>query len=276
MNDLPASANRLPKLVAQNVSVHYRMKRTQQTLTALAHFQLSVAPGEFVCLVGPSGCGKTTFLHVVAGLLAASEGRVLLDGREITGPGRDRAMVFQSPALFPWRSVWRNIAYGLELQGQSQAQARTQAQTFIDLVGLTGFEESYPNELSGGMQQRANLARALVIQPQLLLLDEPLAELDAQTREHMQAELQRIWLETGHAALFVTHQIDEAIFLADRVVVLSARPGRIKAIVAVDLPRPRSLSVKRSLDFLAIEDHIWSLLESAHERPSASIDAKRR
>lgn len=259
----PTVTGGAPLLTAQNVAVHYQMKRTQQELTALARFNLSVATGEFVCLVGPSGCGKTTFLNVVAGLIPASEGRVLLSGREIMGTGRDRALVFQSPALFPWRSVWRNVAYGLELQGVSRQEARTRAQEYIDLVGLSGFEESYPNELSGGMQQRVNLARALVIRPQLLLLDEPLAQLDAQTREQMQDEMQRIWLETRHTALFVTHQIEEALFLADRVVVFSPRPGRVRQIVTVDLPRPRSLRIKRTPEFLVLEEQIWSLLHTS-------------
>ncbi len=260
MTEQAAFGGALPLLSAQNVTVHYQMKRTQQGLTALTRFNLTVAAGEFVCLVGPSGCGKTTFLNVVAGLIPANEGRVLLDGRVISGTGRDRAVVFQSPALFPWRSVWRNVAYGLELQGVPLQEARTRAQDYIDLVGLSGFEESYPNELSGGMQQRVNLARALVIRPQLLLFDEPLAQLDAQTREQMQDELQRIWLETRHTAIFVTHQIDEALFLADRVVVFSARPGRVRQVVTVDLPRPRSLRVKRTPEFLVLEEQIWSLL----------------
>ncbi len=250
-------------LSAQNVGMHYQMKRTQQALTALARFNLNVTAGEFVCMVGPSGCGKTTFINIVAGLLPASEGRVLLNGREIAGPGRDRAVVFQSAALLPWRPVWRNVAYGLELQGVSRQESRARAQEYIDLVGLSGFEESYPAELSGGMQQRVNLARALVIRPQLLLLDEPLAQLDAQTREQMQAEIQRIWLQTRHTALFVTHQIEEAIFLADRVVVFTPRPGRIRQVIHVDLPRPRSLRVKRTPEFLLLEEQVWSLLHAS-------------
>lgn len=245
------------------------MKRTQETLTALERVSLRVEVGEFVCLVGPSGCGKTTFLNVVAGLVPASEGSVALDGSEITGPGRDRGLVFQSPALFPWRTVRQNVAYGLEMQGAPSRDLHRRTQAFIDLVGLQGFEESYPNELSGGMQQRVNLARALAIQPQLLLLDEPLAELDALTREQMQLELQRIWQETRHTALFVTHQIDEAIFLADRVLVFSARPGRIRTDLPIPFPRPRDLSIKRSPEFSAIAGQIWSLLyHDWHPQPA--------
>lgn len=255
-----ASPSTPTKLVARNVSVRYRMKRTQETVAALERTNLTVASGEFVCLVGPSGCGKTTFLNVVAGLIPASEGSVALDGHDISGSGRDRALVFQSPALFPWRTVRQNVGYGLEMQRADRGDIRRRTQTFIDLVGLRGFEESYPNELSGGMQQRVNLARALAIQPQMLLLDEPLAELDALTREQMQLELQRIWLETRHTALFVTHQIDEAIFLADRVLVFSARPGRIRAAVPIPFPRPRALSIKRSPEFGAIAEQIWALL----------------
>ena len=161
-----------------------------------------------------------------------------MDEQPIDGPGRDRAMVFQAPALLPWRTVAGNVAYGLELHGHSEREARQRAQPFIDLVGLGGFAESYPRELSGGMQQRVNLAHALAVQPTLLLLDEPLSALDAQTREVMQMELQRIWLETRCSALYVTHQIDEAIFLADKVVVMSARPGRIVRVIPVDFPRP--------------------------------------
>lgn len=248
-------------LSVEQLTVIYTMARMGKALTAVQDVSFDVAPGEFVALIGPSGCGKTTVLNAVAGLQPVSGGRICVGGVTVSGPGRDRAMVFQAPALLPWRTVARNVAYGLELQGVKRAAARATAQRYIELVRLHGFEESYPHELSGGMQQRANLARALAVEPQVLLFDEPLAALDAQTREYMQAELQRIWLERPMTALYVTHHIAEAIFLADRVLVLAASPGRIKADLSVDLPRPRSLSIQRTPAFLALAERIWSLLE---------------
>jgi NitT/TauT family transport system ATP-binding protein len=250
-----------PKLEAIDVTVRYENPRTGVTTLALERFTMDVQPGEFLCLVGPSGCGKTTFLYCLDGLLPLTEGRILLDGKPIAGPGRDRAMVFQSPSLLPWRTVLRNVTYGLELQGVPLRQALPAAREMIALVGLEGFEHYHPSELSGGMQQRVNLARALVMNAEVILLDEPFASLDAQTREFMQAELMRIWLQTRRTAIFITHQINEAIYLADRVVVLSARPGRVKSILPVAVPRPRELRVKRTPAFLKLEDHIWSLIE---------------
>lgn len=223
---------------------------------------MSVETGEFLAVVGPSGCGKSTLLNVVAGLVRPSAGTIVLDGVAVSGPGRERAMVFQSPALLPWRTVLGNVSYGLEVQGASRDHARSQARRFIDLVGLEGFEESFPRELSGGMQQRANLARALAVEPKLLLMDEPLAAVDAQTREYMQNELQRIWMQTQHSAILVTHQIREAIYLADRVAIMSARPGQIKALVSIDLPRPRSVLTLQDPRFHALELHIWTLLQA--------------
>jgi NitT/TauT family transport system ATP-binding protein len=250
-----------PKLEAIDVTVRYENPRTGVTTLALEGFTVGVQPGEFLCLVGPSGCGKTTFLYCLDGLLPLTDGRILLDGKPIAGPGRDRAMVFQSPSLLPWRTVLRNVTYGLELQGVPLRQALPRAREMIALVGLEGFEHYHPSELSGGMQQRVNLARALVMDAEVILLDEPFASLDAQTREFMQAELMRIWQETRRTAIFITHQINEAIYLADRVVVLSARPGRVKSILTVAIPRPRELRVKRTPAFLELEDHIWSLIE---------------
>jgi len=250
-----------PKLEAIDVTVRYENPRTGVTTLALEGFTVGVQPGEFLCLVGPSGCGKTTFLYCLDGLLPLTDGRILLDGKPIAGPGRDRAMVFQSPSLLPWRTVLRNVTYGLELQGVPLRQSLPRAREMIALVGLEGFEHYHPSELSGGMQQRVNLARALVMDAEVILLDEPFASLDAQTREFMQAELMRIWQETRRTAIFITHQINEAIYLADRVVVLSARPGRVKSILPVAVPRPRELRVKRTPAFLELEDHIWSLIE---------------
>jgi NitT/TauT family transport system ATP-binding protein len=249
------------KLETRNVSVEYVMTRTQQRVPALRGVSLCVEAGEFVAIVGPTGCGKSTLLNVIAGLVRPDTGSIRLDGVPIAGPGRDRAMVFQSAALFPWRTVLGNVAYGLELQGAGRTEACSQAREFINLVGLAGFEESFPRELSGGMQQRANLARALAVRPELLLLDEPLAALDAQTREYMQNELQRIWMQTRHSAVLVTHQIREAVYLADRVAVMSERPGQIKAVIPIDLPRPRSILSTQNPQFQALEVQIWNLLQ---------------
>ncbi len=253
----------MAQLEIQHLHVEYIMRRTGQALQALHDVSLTVHDGEFVAIVGPSGCGKTTILNAVAGVLPERRGRILLDGRELAGPGKERAMVFQSPALLPWRTVARNAAYGLELQGVAVQDARARVQPYIALVGLTGFEESYPHELSGGMQQRVNLARALAVQPQVLLFDEPLSALDAQTRDAMLMELQRIWLSAPTATIYVTHQIHEAIFLADRIVVMAPSPGRIKAILPVEMPRPRTLYRRRPPEFTMLEEQIWDLLESA-------------
>ncbi|MCW5848748.1 MAG: ABC transporter ATP-binding protein [Anaerolineae bacterium] len=252
----------MASLELRQVAVEYTMKRTRQPLLALRNISLSVAHGQFVALVGPSGCGKSTLLNVVAGLQPASHGEVWLDGTPVVKPGRNRALVFQSPSLLPWRTVLRNVTYGLELQGAPPREAAQRARRYIDLVALNGFEESYPHELSGGMQQRANLARALATDPELLLLDEPLAALDPQMREVMQAELQHIWLQTAKTALFVTHLISEAVFLGDTVVVLSARPGTVRAVVPIDLPRPRTGQLRRSPRFRQLEDTIADLLQT--------------
>jgi NitT/TauT family transport system ATP-binding protein len=249
------------RLRAQDVTIHYWLERSNSAFLAVDGVSLDVHEGEFLSIVGPSGCGKSTFLNAIDGLLPVSGGSLTLDGRPIDRPGRDRAMVFQQPNLLPWRTVMGNVVYGLELQGLPMAKARKQARHFIALVGLEGFADAYPSELSGGMQQRVNLARALAIDPEMLLLDEPFAALDAQTREFMQLELLRIWSETRKTAIFITHDIKEAVYLADRVVVFSARPGRVRQIYQIDLPRPRSLSLKREQRFLAYEDAIWSCIE---------------
>jgi NitT/TauT family transport system ATP-binding protein len=249
------------KLEAQDIRLDYFQPRTNTHLTALDGVSLAIMDGEFVAIVGPSGCGKTTFLSVVDGLIAATGGRVLVDGEVVTRPGPDRAVVFQDASLLPWRTVLNNVLYGLECVGLPMREAKERAAHFINLVGLSGFEHHYPYELSGGMQQRVNLARALVMDPKILLMDEPFASLDAQTREVMQEELLRIWAQAKKTVLFITHQIDEAIYLSDRVVVFSGRPGKVKETIAVDMERPRPLGVKRQPRFHAIEDRIWSLIE---------------
>lgn len=249
------------KLVAHDVQLTY-FNYTRKTKThALAGVTLHVDHGEFVAIVGPSGCGKTTFLNAVDGLLPIDGGEILIDGHPVKGPGHDRAMVFQSPALMPWRTVLGNIVYGMEIQRGHGKEVTQRAAYYTQLVGLGGFEHHFPHELFGGMQQRVNLARALLLEPSVLLLDEPFASLDAQTREFMQAELLRIWLETRLTSLFVTHQIDEAVYLADRVLVFSARPGRVREEVKISLPRPRHLAIKREPKFLDYVSNIWNVIE---------------
>ncbi|MBV9169703.1 MAG: ABC transporter ATP-binding protein [Chloroflexi bacterium] len=247
------------KLEARNISMMYTRRETR--FAALRDVSLQVQQGEFISLVGASGCGKTTFLRIVDGLITPTRGQILVDGREVRGPGPDRGFVFQQDALFPWRTVLDNVIFGLEVQGRGKREARSLADHFVELVGLSGFEHHFPHELSGGMRQRANLARALTIDPAILLMDEPFAALDAQTRELMQSELLRIWRSNRKTVLFVTHQIDEAVYLADRVVVMTSRPGQVKAILEVGIPRPRSLSVKRTPRFLELVDAIWAMIE---------------
>jgi NitT/TauT family transport system ATP-binding protein len=260
-------AARPTKLDARGVFFAHFNERTGQVLPVLEGIDLSVFEGEFVAIVGPSGCGKTTFLNAVDGLVPLTEGRILVDNHDVDGPGPDRAVVFQNDCLFPWRTVQRNVMYGLELQGKlSRPEMTERARYFIDLVGLAGFAEHYPHELSGGMRQRVNIARALVMSPELLLLDEPFAALDAQTREFMQVELLKILARARTTALFITHQINEAVFLSNRVVVFSARPARIKEIVDIDLPPARSLDLKQDVHFLGLERRIWRLIEEEAAR----------
>ncbi len=263
------------KLVARDVVIHHRRQRFGDMLLAVDCANVEIEEGEFISIVGPSGCGKTTLLNAMDGLIPITSGTLSLDGRPIEKPGPDRGMVFQQPSLLPWRTVVGNIVYGLEIQGLKKPEARERAQRLIDLVGLRGFEDSFPLELSGGMQQRVNLARALAVDPEVLLLDEPFAALDSQTRETMQGELLRVWNETRKTAIFITHDIVEAVYLADRVVVMTARPGRVKEILTVDLRRPRDLRIKRDPHFLEIETHIWESIreEAASEDPTMAATA---
>ncbi len=253
------STGSLPKLEVRNLCKSYR--KDDRDIEVLRDVSLTVADGEFVSIVGASGCGKTTLLRLLDGLIPPTSGTMLLDGKTIVGPGFGRALVFQQDRLLPWRNVISNIVFGPEIQRRTGLAERERAQRYVSLVGLSGFEKHYPHELSGGMRQRVNLARALNAEPEILLLDEPFASLDAQTREIMQAELLRITSETDKTAVFVTHQIDEAVYLSDRVLVFTARPGRLKEEVRIDLPRPRQLAVKRTPEFVAYSDHIWRLIE---------------
>ena len=230
-------------------------------LEVLREINIAIDRGAFISLVGPSGCGKTTLLRIVAGLERASSGAVLLDGRAVGTPGGDRGFVFQSDNLLPWRTVFDNALIGPELAGRAGAAEKDRVRNLLRLVGLEGFENYFPRQLSGGMRQRVNLSRALAIDPDILLMDEPFSALDAQTREIMQTELMRIWEEGRKTVLFVTHQIDEAVFLSDRVLVLARRPGRIQETIDVALPRPRALPIKRTPEFMAYVDRIWRLIE---------------
>lgn len=237
---------------------------------AVSRFELKVEKGEFVTIVGPSGCGKSTILLVVDGLIQPSGGQVLIDGKPVTGPGEDRALVFQEFALLPWRTVESNIMLGIELQRRfPRSEIRELVSRYVNMVGLQGFERHYPHQLSGGMRQRVGIARALAVNPQILLMDEPFASVDAQTREIMSSELLRIWEQEKKTVLFVTHSIDEAVYLADRVVVLSGCPGSLKEIIPVPLARPRGLAIKDEPEFVRLRRHIWDLLEQEVQRQVA-------
>ena len=239
--------------------------RDGATFTALDDVTLTVAPGEFLVVVGPSGCGKSTLLDLISGLTKPSSGRILLDGRTVTGPALDRGIVFQQYALLPWRTAQRNVEFALEAQPRLDRLNRKgraeRAREYLDLVGLSGFEDRYPHELSGGMRQRVAIARALVADPAVLLMDEPFAALDAQTRDGLQEELLRIWHQTGTTIVFITHGIDEAVYLGQRVAVMTSRPGRIKQVVDVRLgDRQADDDVRSSPEFAAYRHRVWSLL----------------
>lgn len=256
----------MARLEVIDVTKVYTLPRDGQKVEALQRINLSVDQGEFVSLVGPSGCGKSSLLRIIAGLELSTEGRALVDGAPIEGPSSRRGMVFQEYALPPWKTVAQNIQLGLKFRGVPAAQRAEIAKKYVDLVGLRGFEERYPHELSGGMRQRCALARTLANDPDLLLMDEPFAAVDAQTREILQEELLKIWgehlpLQERKTVVFVTHSIDEAVFLSDRVVVMSARPGSIKECFATPLGRPRSEGSRSSPEYLKARDHLWRLVK---------------
>ena len=256
MSAIALEASGVTKLYAKN----------GRSLSILNVERFSVREGEFITVIGPSGCGKSTFLHILGGFIKADAGSIRVHGEEVSGPGPDRGMMFQEFALFPWRTVAGNVSWGLEAQGMPKAQIEAVVPKYLGLMGLGDFGHHFPAELSGGMKQRVALARVLAFDPKVLLMDEPFGALDAQTRETMQEELTRLWERTGKTIVFVTHDIDEAVYLGDRVVVLSARPARILEEVRIELPRPRGLEVKKSVRCLEYRNYIWDLIRSESAR----------
>lgn len=258
-----------PILQIEDVGKTFK-RRDKTEVVALRDINLDVPKGAFVSIVGASGSGKSTLLRIIDGLIDSDSGRVKVNGKVVTKPGRDRAVVFQHDSLLPWKTVIQNVAYGLTLAGVKWKDAAKTAQGFIDLAGLSGFETHFPHQLSGGMRQRVNVARGLAVDPDILLLDEPFAALDAQTREIMQTELLRIWRQSGKTVILITHQIDEAVFLSDEVVVFSARPGTVRERIPIPLARPRDLDIKRSQEFVQLVDQIWKLIEEEVRASAAS------
>jgi NitT/TauT family transport system ATP-binding protein len=250
----------MAQILVDRVTHLYRPPRGRPVL-ALDGVSLDVRAQEFLALLGPSGCGKSTLLYLIGGFLPTETGSIQVDGKRVAGPGPDRGIVFQHFALFPWKTVRANILYGLERQGMPRAEREARAQAFIDLVGLKGFEDSYPSQLSGGMKQRTALARTLAFDPQILLMDEPFGALDAQTRSLMQAELLGIWQRTRKTVIFVTHDVQEAVYLADRVAVMSARPGQIKTIVETKFDK-NAADLFKTKTFIDTVDEIWSLVRT--------------
>jgi NitT/TauT family transport system ATP-binding protein len=253
-----------PYIEVDHLYLGYAGKTRSEPVIACRDLNFTIGSGEFVALVGPSGCGKTTFLESLAGLAQVGAGNLSIGGKPVTGPGRDRSLVFQSPSLFPWRDVYGNVIFGCQAQGRLNEAAKARAKAIIEMVGLSHVAKRRPQELSGGMKQRVNLARALVTEPRLLLLDEPFGALDAQTREGLQDELVRIWQESAMGksttAVFVTHDVREAVLLADRVIVFSKSPGRVLEDIRIGLPRPRVSEVRRSQSFTEYEERILGAL----------------
>ena len=254
------------KIALEAAGVRKVYSKNGRDLPVLDVERFSVREGEFVTVIGPSGCGKSTFLHIIGGFIKAEAGSIRVYGEKVNGPGPDRGMMFQEFALFPWKTVAGNVAWGLEAQGFARARIEETVAAYLQMMNLTEFGHHYPAELSGGMKQRVALARVLAFNPKVLLMDEPFGALDAQTRETMQEEVTRLWESTGKTIVFVTHDIEEAVFLGDRVVVLSARPGRIREEVSIALPRPRGLEVKKSMQCHEYRNHIWDLIRSESQR----------
>ena len=249
-------------------------KSTKGDVTALKGINFKTHRREFVCVLGPSGCGKSTLIRILAGLESHTSGDVLLDGKPVSGPGRDRGMVFQGYTLFPWLTVKKNVMFGLEMNGISATEAGREAELWLELVGLEKFANAYPHELSGGMKQRVAIARALVNQPRILLMDEPFGALDAQSRARMQAHLLEIWRNIDITILFITHDLDEAIYLADRILVLKAHPGEVQELIEVPVPRPRSPGQFTSPEFLATKARIEALIHPPEPEPDPDAEFK--
>lgn len=281
----------LPSYLEQDDAVRDRFKRLKQrpvtlevqglgkefetqggSITALKDINFKTHKREFVCVIGPSGCGKSTLIRILAGLETPSSGKMLLDGKEVHGPGPDRGMVFQGYTLFPWLTVKKNVMFGLEQAGHSKQVAEEDARQWIDLVGLTSFVDSYPHQLSGGMKQRVAIARALANQPRILLMDEPFGALDAQTRAKMQSYLMDIWQNIDITVLFITHDLDEAIYLADRILVLKAHPGEVQELIEVPVPQPRSPDQLLSPEFLATKKRLEELIHPPEEGDEMNSD----
>ncbi|GIE34474.1 ABC transporter ATP-binding protein [Actinoplanes italicus] len=254
-----------PKIRFESVGKTFNARG--KTVTALQDINLDVRDGEFLVIVGPSGCGKSTLLDLLGGLSDISSGRILVDGKPVTGPGLDRGIVFQQYALLPWRTAQGNVEFGLEAKGVSRRERAAKAREYLDLVGLAGFHDRYPHELSGGMKQRVAIARSLAFDPDVLLMDEPFAALDAQTRDGLQDELLRIWEKTGKTIVFITHGIEEAVYLGQRVAVLTSRPGRIKQVVEVPIDaRSATEDLRSDPQFAHYRHEIWSLLRDEVDR----------
>ncbi|MBK1783792.1 ABC transporter ATP-binding protein [Prauserella cavernicola] len=265
------------KISFDGVGHTFPIRGSHDRLTALEDIDLDIADGEFAVLVGPSGCGKSTLLDLLAGLSAPSSGRILLNGEPVSGPGVDRGIVFQQYALLPWRTAQGNVEFGLEATGVPKRERAERAREYLELVDLAAFADRHPHELSGGMKQRVAIARSLAYDPDVLLMDEPFAALDAQTRESLQDELRRIWRRTGKTVVFITHGIDEAVYLGQRVAVLTSRPGRIKSIVEVDLDREAADDIRSTPEFAQHRHEIWSLLHDevvrAQEQEKEAVSA---
>jgi NitT/TauT family transport system ATP-binding protein len=265
-----------PKISVRDVTKTFPLRTAPTRIAAIDGVSFDVRAGEFLVLVGPSGCGKSTLLDLIAGLTEPAGGQVLLNGKPIDGPGLDRGVVFQQYALFPWRTAQANVEFGLEVKGIGRRQRTERARAMLELVGLAGFGDRYPHELSGGMKQRVAIARSLAYEPDVLLMDEPYAALDAQTRESLQDELLAVWKRTGTTIVFITHSIDEAVYLGERVAVMTSRPGRIKASIDVSLDPPRPGEDPRSTpQFTAKRREIWELLHDEVEKANA-IDTRER
>ena len=259
------------RISLRNVTIEFGSRTGSRR--AVENASLEIRPGEFVCLLGPTGCGKSTLLNSLAGFVRPTAGSVRIDDKEVVAPGPNRGMVFQHHSLFPWKTVKRNVAFGPQMAGLDREQSEQRARRFLDLVGLAAFENHYPHMLSGGMQQRVGIARALANYPSVLLMDEPFGALDAQTRAIMQESLLAIWSELGNTVVFVTHDVDEAVFLGSRVVVMSASPGRLIADIPVPLPRPRDPAVLTAPEFVDIKRQCLGYIREETLRAFAQVSA---